>query len=143
MKKASLALVIGATLVLSACGNDKKTEEEKSVSVSYTTEAQKQSYALGARMGKFASDQVTATDDLGIANDKDALIAGFNDAVSGKSQYTEEEVQALVQAFSTQFTEAEQAAQQAAAAENIAAAAAYLVENGQREGVVTDRKSVV
>jgi FKBP-type peptidyl-prolyl cis-trans isomerase FkpA len=137
MKKASLALIIGTTLALTACGSDKKAENESTSAAAYTTEAQQESYALGARMGKFASDQITAQDELGLASDKDALVAGFNDAFNGKSLYTPEEVQGYVQSFSNKFKAAEEAANTAASAENIAAGQAFLAENAKREEVVT------
>jgi FKBP-type peptidyl-prolyl cis-trans isomerase FkpA len=135
MRKASLALIIGATLALSACGSDKKAEEE--TAVTYTSEAEQHSYALGARMGTFAKDQVTAQVELGIASDEVALEAGFKDAFNGQSQFSDEEIESYVQAFSAKFQAADQARQQASAANNVEAGIAFLAENGSREGVVT------
>ncbi|MFT6268144.1 MAG: FKBP-type peptidyl-prolyl cis-trans isomerase FkpA [Alphaproteobacteria bacterium] len=139
MKKASLALIMGATLVLSACGSEKTAEEAAAndTKVTYTTETEQHSYALGARMGKFAKDQVVRQDELGIESDQGALVAGFNDAFNGQSQFSDEEVEAYVQAFSTKFQTAEQADQLASAAVNIEAGISYLVENGKREEVIT------
>lgn len=137
MKKASIALIIGSALVLSACGSEKKAEEETAAVASYTSEAQQHSYALGARMGKFANDQIEAQDKLGLESDRDALAAGFNEAFSGKAQYTEEEIQTFVQAFTNKYKDAEEAANNAASAKNIAAAKAFLAENAKREEVVT------
>jgi FKBP-type peptidyl-prolyl cis-trans isomerase FkpA len=143
MKKASLALIIGATLVLSACGNDKKAEDESSANPEtasmsiYTTEAQQHSYALGARMGKFAKEQIEAQNDLGIESDAAALTAGFDDAFVGKSQFSDEEVEAFVKAYSIKFQTAEKAQLAASSAGNIAAGKAFLETNSKREGVVT------
>lgn len=142
MKKASLALLIGATLVLSACGSDKKAEEdqaapENAAMSTYTTEAQQHSYALGARMGQFAKEQIDTQNDLGLESDEAALTAGFNDAFGGKSQFSEEEVEAFVKAYSLKFQAAEQTQIQLSSAENIAAGQALLETNGMREGVIT------
>ena len=143
MKKASLAIIIGATLVLSACGNDKKAEEKTSAnpenaSVSiYTTEAEQHSYALGARMGKFAKEQIEAQKELGIESDAAALTTGFDDAFIGKSQFSEAEVEAFVKAYSVKFQTAEKAKTEASSAGNIAAGQAFLEANSKLEGVVT------
>lgn len=138
MKKASLALIIGTTLVLSACGSDKAEEAATNDTVAtYTTEAEQHSYALGARMGKFAKDQVVRQDELGLESDQAALVAGFNDAFNDQSQFSDEEVETYVQAFSTKFQAADQADQQLSATKNIEAGKTYLVENGKREEVMT------
>lgn len=141
MKKASLALLIGAALAISACGADKKEEtastDTGADSVELNNETQQQAYALGARMGMFAKDQHETQLSLGLESDKDALAAGFNDAFKGESKYSEEEVQAYIQAFSVKYQAAEQAKKEADIASNIEAGKTFLAENGQREGVVT------
>ncbi len=134
MKKASLALIIGTSLILSACGSDKKEETEI---VTYTTEAQKESYALGARMGMFAKEQIQTQSELNIETDKDAMLAGFTEAFDGKAQFTEAEIQGLVQSFSTKYQVAEQSRQEASSAENISAGQEYLAKNAKREEVTT------
>ena len=142
MKKASLALIISATLALSACGNDKKTEEsttaEGGVSSSkYVTEAQQQSYALGARMGSFARSQVLAQNELELEGDDAALTAGFVDAFNDKSEFSEQEVANLVKAYTERFSAAKHAKTQASSAIAIETGKAFLEENGKREGVIT------
>jgi FKBP-type peptidyl-prolyl cis-trans isomerase FkpA len=142
MKKASLAVIIGATLVLSACGSDKKEEagaEQAANAVMSTlnTETEKQSYALGHRLASFANEQVDAQTELGIEADRAALLAGFTQTFNGNSQFTDAEVEAMMKAFSAKFQAAEQAKNEAEAASTIAASQAYLTENGAKEGVVT------
>lgn len=142
MKKASLALLIGATLALSACGSDKETGEanansENAATSKYTTEVEQHSYALGARMGSFAKEQIDAQNELGLESNKSALSAGFNDAFNGKSQFSAEEVEAFVQAYSVKFQAAEQAEAELSSAENIALGQAFLATNSEREEVLT------
>jgi FKBP-type peptidyl-prolyl cis-trans isomerase FkpA len=142
MKKASLALVISAALALTACGSNKEAEEattdtENAASSMYTTEAQQQSYALGARMGNFAKQQIEASDSLGLESDKAAISAGFNDAFGGKAVFTEQEIETFVKAYSVKFQAADQARTELTAAEDIAAGQAFLATNGAREGVTT------
>lgn len=136
MKKASLALIMGTTLILSGCGSDNKAEE-KAESKTYTTEVEQYSYSLGARMGKFASDQLAAQDELGLESDKAALIDGFNQAINDKSQFSDEEVESFVQAFAAKFQAAQKAQEVVLASENIEKGIAFLAENGVREGVTT------
>ena len=134
MKKASLALLIGTTLVLSACGGSKETVENDKT---YTTETEQYSYAIGARMGSFAQNQIARQDELGLPSDKDAIIAGFKDAFAGQAKFSEEEIEEFVQAFSIKFQEADNAEKQVAAAQLLEQSKTYLTENSQREGVVT------
>jgi FKBP-type peptidyl-prolyl cis-trans isomerase FkpA len=142
MKKASLALVVGTALLITACGNDQKTETTDQsatqiVITSESSEAEQQAYALGASMGSFAKNRMEAHDSMGIALDKAALNAGFQDAMSGTLQLTEEEVQTLAQASDTALRAAQEVEAKAKAAAVIAEGAAFLVENGTREGVIT------
>ena len=139
MKKASLAIIIGATLALSACGSDKKDDASAAneVASTYTTETEKQSYALGHRLASFANEQITAQTELGLESDRDALVAGFNQTFAGNPQFSDAEVEELMQAFSTKFQQAEAAKSEAEAASVIAASQAYLAENAAKEGVTT------
>lgn len=142
MKKASLAIIIGATLALSACGSDKTedTAAEQSanqVASTFTTETQKQSYALGHRLASFANEQVESQTELGLESDRDALLAGFTQTFNGNPQFSDDEVETLMKAFSAKFQQAEQAKNEAQAAGAIAEGKAYLAENASKEGVIT------
>ncbi|GAB55385.1 FKBP-type peptidyl-prolyl cis-trans isomerase FkpA [Glaciecola punicea ACAM 611] len=134
MKKAPLTLIIATTLALSACSNDNAAQQEANDTLTtYTTEVGQESYALGARMGIYAQEQVAVQDELGLQSDKAALLAGFTDGFNGNSQYSDEEIDAYVQAFAMKFQAAEQTEQAAL----IEAGKNYLVENAKREEVVT------
>lgn len=145
MKKASLALLISASLVLAACGSDKKEEKADTAAAdpaqatmtSYTTKAQQHSYALGASMGLFATQRLKEQRALDIEVDQAALEAGFDDAMAGKPQFTEVELQAYAQASDMELREKQTIKAEAAAEGIIAAGKAYLEENGKREGVTT------
>lgn len=89
---------------------------------------QKTGYSIGANIGfNLASQGLTA--DL----DVDALLAGLRDGINGSLQMTEEEIVAVLQAFS----EAQQAKAQAAVEQVAQAGRDFLVENGKKADVKT------
>lgn len=139
MKKALLALVVGTALLITACGNEQKKEEEAThmLVTGESSGAQKQAYALGASMGNFAKNRMEAHERMGIALDQDALNTGFQDAMDSKLQFTEEEIQALAQASDTDLRAAQQVEAAAQAELAIAEGAAFLAENASRDGVTT------
>ena len=146
MKKASLALIIGTSLVLSACGNDKKetnTEDQVTVDAAeatvtaYTTTAEQHSYALGASMGIFAKTRLEQQQALEIEVDQKALEAGFNDALAGNTQFSDAEIQTFAQASDTALREKQAAEAEKNSAKIMAEGEAYLAENAKREGVIT------
>lgn len=146
MKKASLALIVGGSLLLAACGSDKKETDQSETAVAdpaiatmttYTSEAQQHSYALGASMGMFAKGRLEQQTDLEIEVDEAALKAGFADAMAGTTQFSDAEIQAFAQASDTKLREIQAAQAEANSAQTIADGKAYLVENATREGVVT------
>lgn len=96
------------------------------------------SYLVGQSMGeRLKNDQMDV--------DQDILIRGLRDALSGaKPVMTEEEMAATVREFSAQQMKKDAEAAMAAnpelkaqAEKNGAAGAAFLTENGKKEGVVT------
>lgn len=63
----------------------------------------------------------------------DAFMAGLSDAIEDSVQLGDQEMMMALQSFMQQ----QQQAQQDALADNLAAAEAFLAENGQRDGVMT------
>ncbi|MFC4698634.1 FKBP-type peptidyl-prolyl cis-trans isomerase [Glaciecola siphonariae] len=139
MKKAYLATAVLSAFLLSACGTDNNKEEtasaEATATIALETDAQKQSYALGASMGMFVNNRFEQQASLDLAVDRDALRKGFEDALNDTPQLTMEEIQALTQA-SDEALRAAQTAQMAKQAEEaIEVGKAFLAENAQKEGV--------
>lgn len=141
MKKASLAIIIGATFALAACGKSDEGEtttapEQELLNV-YESEAEQHSYALGASMGAFAKGRFEQQTKLDIPYDLDALKAGFADALDGKEQFTVEEIQNFARASDAKFRQAEAAMSEQLAEATKAEGAAFLADNATKEGVVT------
>jgi FKBP-type peptidyl-prolyl cis-trans isomerase FklB len=70
--------------------------------------------------------------------DPDALVAGIRDALAGaEAKLSEEERKETLVALQARMQAAQQALQQSAGETNLAAAMAFLVENGAKQGVTT------
>jgi len=96
--------------------------------IDLTNEDNRIGYSIGVNIGQNIVSQ-GLVEDVPI----DAFVAGMMDAVSDQVQLGEAELVNAIQTFMTR----QQVAAQTALADNLAAAEAFLAENGQRSGVVT------
>ncbi|MDH5590519.1 MAG: FKBP-type peptidyl-prolyl cis-trans isomerase N-terminal domain-containing protein, partial [Gemmatimonadota bacterium] len=112
--------VVLASTALSACG-----------SAALDTDDQKASYGIGMDMGRNLGPAASHLD-------REAFLRGLEDAVEGREPaISSEEMREVYQRF-TAMLQAEEEAQRGAASEkNAAEGAAYLAENGARDGVTT------
>lgn len=131
MKKAlKPAAAITAALTLAAC-NQQASTDAADTEVSLATEEQRLSYGVALGLGRNMVRD-------GMMVDVDAFAAGLEDAVSGAPQrLTDEEIQAEMVAWQQRANAEAQAQASATAEANASQAAAFLSENGARDGVVT------
>jgi FKBP-type peptidyl-prolyl cis-trans isomerase len=124
-----MAAVI-AVLALSAC-EQQATEENAAAVVALETPEQRLSYGVAYGLGMNMQRD-------GMNVDVAAFSAGLSDAVAGaEKRLTDEEIQAEMMAFQERVTaEREQATNQLAQV-NAQRSAAFLAENGNRDGVIT------
>ena len=123
------AALLGATVVLGACSNAGATASFEAAALD--TDDQKASYGIGLNVGR----QIAETRDR---LDRLAFMRGIEDALqSNDPAVSQQELQTVLQAFSREIEAAAAEARTAAAEENATAGAAYLAENGAREGVTT------
>jgi len=153
-----LAIAASIALALSACEQEKTTKTDQDVAADKADAQQsnesgsvkdedKIGYALGAKMATFI---LTDTEQYKLKNfNKASVSKGFNDALEGKSKLSEQEIQEQFAIFQQQMTAAQQqaavVAQEKHAAEGEKAktdGAAYLTENGKKEGVVTTKSGL-
>jgi FKBP-type peptidyl-prolyl cis-trans isomerase len=127
--KARLSMTfLGAAALLAACQSADSASFE---TASLDTDDQKASYGVGINMGRQIAD---ARDRL----DRAAFMRGIEDALQGNQPAVPpEELNAALQAFGEQIQAAAAEERARLAEENAAAGAAYLEENGAREGVTT------
>jgi len=92
---------------------------------------QKASYGIGLNVGS----QISETKDR---LDRMAFLRGVEDALQGSDPAIEpEELQMVLSQFAEEMQAASQAAYEASAATNLEEGAAFLAENGGKEGVMT------
>jgi FKBP-type peptidyl-prolyl cis-trans isomerase FklB len=115
-----------ALLLSTACG-----PSPSGGPVSLESDDAKVNYSIGYQIGNDFQHQ-------GVPLEPDALVDGIRDAIGGnEAKLSEEERHATLAALQTRMHAAQQADQKAAADKNLAAAKAFLAENGAKEGVTT------
>lgn len=123
-------LVAVAVLAMMGC------QEQEKKPASLETDAQKQGYALGASIGSYISTNLKEQEKVGVTLDKEVIIAGFTESINGKSQYTPEEFQEILNALGKSVQEKNAVIAEEASAEAILKGEAFLAENAKVEGVV-------
>ena len=105
MKPVLKLTAIAATIIaLTACNKDNTSNDttKKSVdtkveqtasSASFSSDAQKQSYAYGDQIGTMVATSLKKQNELGLQLDAKSVIDGFNDALNDKSKLSQEEVE--------------------------------------------------
>jgi FKBP-type peptidyl-prolyl cis-trans isomerase len=94
-----------------------------------TTPKQKTSYALGMNIGKGLSKEPMDLDDA-------SLIQGLKDALSGKTQLTDDEMGALLTQLQKDVAQKQAAQQQVEGEKNMKEGADFLAANKTKDGVV-------
>lgn len=119
-----------AVIALSAC-QQQNSDTTAETELQLETPNSRLSYGVALGLGRnMANDGMTV--------DVDAFAAGLRDAMTNSPQrLTDEEIQAEMIAFQQRINEEREATTEALAQANAAQAAAFLLENGSREGVVT------
>lgn len=130
--RSALALcVAGALTACEQPGGDEAEATAASGEVQLETSNQRLSYGVALGLGRNMSKD-------GMMVDVDAFAAGLSDAMSGApARLTDEEIQQEMVAFQEKINAEREQTTQALATANAEAGAAFLMENGQREGVMT------
>ncbi len=131
-----LSLVALAVLGLSACNQEQKTSNEPT-STELTTPAQKESYSVGASIGKYMGGHIKEQEDLGMPVDRALIIEGFSDGLHDKVKLSEEDMQKLLQGLDKRLVEKREAHAKTAAIKSKADGEKYLAENAKKPGVKT------
>ncbi|MGB0894809.1 MAG: FKBP-type peptidyl-prolyl cis-trans isomerase [Parashewanella sp.] len=130
-----LSLVALAVIGLSACNQEQKTTKEGTSGTELTTQAQKESYSVGASIGKYMAGHIKEQDELGMPVDRALIVEGFTAGLNDKSKLTDEEVQTLLQGLDKKLAEKRKAHAEKMAKKNAAEGKKYLEENAKKEGV--------
>lgn len=137
MKRSFAALAVISVLGLTACNQETKAPEtEADTPVTFNSDAEKQSYALGASMGAFAVSRKQQMNEVEMDINLDMLKRGFIDGLAENSQLSQEELTTLIRNADQEIRARQEALANQSAEDNIAAGKAFLAENANKEGVV-------
>lgn len=139
MKLNTLAALTATTLILTACGGEKKAEQveaevaapqEEQVAALESVD-QRISYIVGVNMAtQFKRDGI----DLDVA----ALSLAIEDTKAGKEpRLSEEDNRKTITELQTRAQEKQKAEIEALSSKNTSEGEAYLLENGKKDGVIT------
>lgn len=127
--KQIVGAVLAVLLVAAGCTAGEKSGESKKVEL--TSVKDKVSYGIGMSMGRDFSNQK-------IEIDPAILAQGIKDTLAGgPTLMTDEEAQTTLMNFQQEMMAKQEAEAQAMGEKNQAAGAAFLAENGKKDGVVT------
>ncbi|MSR20107.1 MAG: FKBP-type peptidyl-prolyl cis-trans isomerase [Gemmatimonadetes bacterium] len=127
MKLGLGATLLGAALLTVGCSEGAPSDE----SAALESNDQKASYGIGMNMGSQLS---AAKDRL----DRAALMRGIEDGLQGSdSQIPDGELQSVLMQFGSEIEAAAETERSAEGEANLASGAAYLTQNGTKQGVTT------
>ncbi|MCG9728419.1 FKBP-type peptidyl-prolyl cis-trans isomerase [Shewanella sp. Isolate13] len=124
--KTTLAVVTGFTLFMSA---------NSMAATELTSDVQKESYSIGASLGKYISGQIYSQTELGAEVDVDLVIEGVVDALKNNPQFSDEEILTFLNQRAEQLNAAREAAEAKIALANVTAGNEFLAENKKKDGV--------
>lgn len=132
LKAIKVSVLASALAVVSACGNSEKQVEPK-------TDIEKQSYAVGASMGRYLNDNMSKHAELGLQLNEAMIVGGIKDALAEKIQLTDDEIEQLMTSLEKEVRTLRTAHQEKVSKEAKEAGANFLTENAKRpEVTVTD-----
>jgi FKBP-type peptidyl-prolyl cis-trans isomerase len=126
-RPAAVILVLCSSLSLGACS----TQSSAGADASLETDDAKASYSIGVNVGQ---NLVPVAERI----DRDAFMRGLNESLTEADlALTPEEMQGILQSFSTELQQAQMAATSELAEANLTEGGAFLETNAQRAGVTT------
>ena len=108
--------------------------------IKITTEAQKESYALGSSFANYLKSNLEQNE---IKADQEYLISGFNETMKGNSQLNQEEVNTILEAFGKRIQEESQARFEKLKTENTAAGEKFREAFAKEPGVIKTKSGLL
>ena len=124
-----LSVIAAAISLISACGN----AEQKPVELK--TDLDKQSYALGASMGRYLNDNLAQNAEIGIKLDQEKLLGGIKDALAENVQLTEDEIKTVMMALEADVKQRRMDKQKELSQAAKGVGDKFLADNAKKEGV--------
>ncbi|WP_455818430.1 FKBP-type peptidyl-prolyl cis-trans isomerase [Pseudomonas cerasi] len=137
MLATTMAVALNAPLVMAADAVPVKptAPQQAPKNAAFKNDDQQSAYALGASLGRYMENSLKEQEKLGIALDKDQLIAGVQDAFAGKSKLSDQEIEQTLQSFEGRVKGAAQAKMEKDAKENTTKGDAYAAKFAKEKGV--------
>ncbi len=133
---ASMALVTG-------CGESSTdapapaAKEAAKVAAAPTTELGKQSYSLGVSFGEYLKRALDENQKVEVTLDRDVVMQGVSDALSGEKKLSEDEIKTVMQALDKLTREKQAEMAKVLAEKEIQVGKDFLAEHAKKEGVST------
>ena len=141
---------VTTTIVDNTEGNDKpvstsattidEKDDVQNTPIKSTTEAQKESYALGSSFANYLKSNLEQN---GIEADQEYLISGFNETMKNTSQFSQEEVNTILETFGKRVQEESRARFEKQKAENTAAGEKFREEFAKEPGVIKTKSGLL
>ncbi len=140
-KVASLIIMMALGLTIVGCQKEseqsEKAEEAHSSGLDFTNEDTKLAYTIGNNFGRNLNTNLTYLKELEIVLSTDTLTKGFIDGLAANSELDDETLATVMKQFETKVRTLADAKQKQMTAEEETKRSAYLKENSEKEGVVT------
>ncbi|KES18846.1 FKBP-type peptidyl-prolyl cis-trans isomerase [Gilliamella apicola] len=115
-------------------------DDEQNAKIKITTVAQKESYALGSSFANYLKSNLEQN---GVEADQEYLISGFNETMKNSSQFSQEEVNTILEAFGKRVQEESKARFEKQKAENTAAGEKFREEFAKEPGVIKTKSGLL
>ncbi len=133
-----MSLVALAVVGLTACNQEENTASGTAAQeIKLETAAQKQSYSVGASLGKYISEHLQEQEELGLPIERSLIVQGFEHGLNDTLKLTEEEMQGILQNLDDSLREKREAQAAEMADKAQAEGKAFLEANKAKKGVVT------
>ena len=106
------------------------------------TQQAKEAYSMGASVGNYISDQIYQQGKLGLSADMALVEKGFQDAIRGKSQLSEEDILKFLNSRAEKLNKLAAEANAKIAKENKANTKEFLDKNAKKKGVTTTKSGL-
>ncbi|OAT50847.1 FKBP-type peptidyl-prolyl cis-trans isomerase [Providencia heimbachae] len=144
MKSLFKASLLATTLAFTFAAPQVMAAETKAESNSaFKNAEERNAYALGASLGRYMQNSLEEQKTIGINLDKAQLLAGVQDAFSGKSKMSDAEVEETLRQFEGQVKEAAEKKMKTESVANEKKSAEYREKYAKEKGVVKTKSGLL
>jgi len=141
MKRVAIGATVLAAMLATGCQQEKaentavEQAEKVETTMSLENQTEQQAYSLGLYAGRFIESNLGGYAEAGIELNKELIIKGFNDALGGNAELTDEQIQTALQALDQKRNAWAEENAKKVQAEVAAESKKFLEENASKEGI--------